>query len=138
MDMTNFISDTKNRSRHSRLRNTALFVSLISMGVLVGCGHKNPLAKMDKEEVGKALVTASMKATRLQTNKDQGGTYEYRHCIENKESKLNCETLYSDMASLLAKEKGFGSINVSDLKDKTVFAKVKPYYDGVAFNTLDF
>lgn len=116
----------------------AIMVALGAL-ILTACQHENPLKTQSKNNSVKFLMNASANAEKragFAIQKDSYG-YGYLECMDGKKSpEVRCDELYQGMLSF-AKEghyKGFESLSLADLTDKSVFEGLADDYAEFAVN----
>lgn len=104
----------------NRLLLSALLLGTIT---LAACSDK-PFEKKSSDEVAMLLMNASLTTMRQMQMPLKGGSSRYEQCMATQgKVEFDCERLYQGMIAAL-KEQGL-SVRVSDIKDKTLFARIK-------------
>ena len=107
---------------------------------LAACSHKNTLSENNSTEVSKAIQTAAISAEKTMKRKKHTSGSIYEVCMEqhysNDLSKKDCQTLYSNMLTVLKKQPGYSHVTLKDLTNQTMYREIKNDYRNVVFNTL--
>lgn len=112
----------------------------VSILFLTACHHDNPLKTHSKSESAIFLMNASANAEkRLQFSMktDERG-YGYLECMEGKNNtEIDCAKLFTSIVQFAKEDhfKGFKSLTLADLTDKTVFDSMGDTYAEVLVST---
>ncbi len=117
-------------------KHTMKLMFVLTLFVLSGCSHSNPLNQYRHDTVAKDLLSSAVRAEiklGLAKHAYQAGYY-YLSCMNGKKRGKTCNAIYQIMlANLKMKYQG---LRLSDLQDKKLWSYVRNYYQENAFNRL--
>lgn len=112
--------------------------SMLAVLSLTACSGDDALTKQPAATTAKFIQQASVSAEKALGLKASTYGWGYGSCIEGKSTTQNkCEALYGAMVTYANTTKGpFSHITVDELKNQTVYARIKNDYNRINVNTI--
>lgn len=112
-----------------KMKKPTMATLVLTTLTLVACSHQNPLTQkqVSPQQVADFLYQAA-KFSGKAVSDSINGTALYVNCMDSASRDKKCKKLYSAMVIYAKNNQKYGSLNLSDISDQTMWGVMRDYY----------